>query len=503
MASSYSDKAWKDFLPEVYNWSSNIKPSWSTELKTGYCHVVAATETNKSLKLDAPDLSSELQSDLTKQAGEFGWSGKSGSLTVTISGQMFCLVSVRKIKTSKQQISRQFGIDTAAALKSNQVKALSFCKSSQLDDGAVFEGYTLGVYDKGLFKGSKIKGKDESTLPEALNFTCPEDGEHFEKHRQFAKASAFARMLQDAPANWLDPTKFAEIAKDISKDLGLKCTVEGREGLKKLGAGSFLSVAAGSSIEPQMITIEIDGEDNSRTTALVGKGLTFDSGGTSLKPPAGMGEMKYDMSGGSAVLASAMVLGNLKPKTKVVCIIGAVENMIGPNATRPGDVVVAMNGKSIDVQNTDAEGRLVLADCLCHAATFKPEAIINVATLTGACLHALGHSGAAMMSNKQSMADKLLNTSKEIGEPFWQLPLWPELEQEVKGDISDLVNIAKPNVLAGTIIGGVFLSEFVNNTPWAHLDIAGTGWSCKATGFPTSGGSSYALRTMSSFCLNS
>jgi len=503
MASSYYDKSWKNFLPQTYNWTNSIKPSWSNDLQAGYCHIIATTiDSNKSLKLDAPDLSKDLQSKLTKQAEDFGWTGKSASITLTCDDLNFCLVPICQTKSSKPQISRQFGIDVATALKSNQVKALTFCQSSQLDSGEIFEGYSSGLYDKGLFKGANIAGNNDIPFPEAIQFTGTESKASFEKHRQFAKGSAFARMLQDAPANWLDPIKFSQIAKDISKDLGLKCSVEGTEGLKKMGAGSFLSVAAGSNIEPQLITIEIDGEDNSRTVALVGKGLTFDSGGTSLKPSAGMGEMKYDMSGGSAVLAAAMVLGSIKPKTKVVCIIGAVENMIGPEATRPGDIVVAMNGKSIDVQNTDAEGRLVLADCLCYAQTFKPEAIIDVATLTGACLHALGHSGAAMMSNKQSMADKVINTANEAGEPFWQLPLWPELEQEVKGEFADLNNIAKPNVLAGSIIGGIFLSEFVdNNTNWAHLDIAGTGWSCKATGFPTSGGSGYALRTMSSFCL--
>jgi len=502
MTSSYSDKSWKDFLPQTYSWTSTIQPSWSNDLKPSYCHIVATTiDSNKSIKLDAPDLGKDLQEKLTKQAGDFGWNGKAGSLTLTVDDLKFCLIPICQTKTSKPQISRQFGIDTATALKANQIKALTFCQASQLDAGDVFEGYSSGLYNRGLFKGAKINGKDETPLPEAIQFTGTEDKTSFEKHRQFAKASAFARMLQDAPANWLDPVKFSQIAKDVAKDLGLKCNVEGTEGLKKMGAGSFLSVAAGSNIEPQLITIEIDGEDNSRTVALVGKGLTFDSGGTSLKPGLGMGEMKYDMCGGAAVLASAMLLGNIKPKTKVVCIIGAVENMIGPNATRPGDIVVAMNGKSIDVQNTDAEGRLVLADCLCHAQTFKPEAIIDVATLTGAVLHALGHAGGAVMSNKQSMADKVLSVANEVGEPFWQLPLWPELESEVKGEFADLNNIAKPNVLAGTIIGGIFLSEFIDNTTWAHLDIAGTGWSCKATGFPAAGGSGYALRTMSSFCL--
>jgi leucyl aminopeptidase len=250
-----------------------------------------------------------------------------------------------------------------------------------------------------------------------------------------------------------------------------------------------------------MIVIEIAGANPNETVALIGKGLTFDSGGISLKPGLGMGEMKYDMSGGAAVLGAAYFLGSVRPKSKVVCIIGAVENMPGPTATRPGDVVVAMNGKTIDVQNTDAEGRLVLCDLLHYAnVTYKPTLMVDIATLTGAVLHALGHAGAALMSNDQHTADHVLKTAREQGEPFWQLPLWPELEKEVKGECSDLANIAKPNVQAGTIIGGIFLAEFVGSTKWVHLDIAGTGWGCRATGFPAAGGSSFGLRTMVALC---
>jgi leucyl aminopeptidase len=175
--------------------------------------------------------------------------------------------------------------------------------------------------------------------------------------------------------------------------------------------------------------------------------------------------------------------------------------MPGSNATRPGDIVMAMNGKSIDVQNTDAEGRLVLADCLHYLnINYNPGLMVDVATLTGACLHALGHTGAAVMANDQAAADLVIESSRAIGEPFWQLPLWPELDKEIKGEVSDLANIAKPNVLAGTIVGGVFLREFVGETKWAHLDIAGTGWACKATGYPSAGGSGFALRTLTEIC---
>jgi leucyl aminopeptidase len=303
--------------------------------------------------------------------------------------------------------------------------------------------------------------------------------------------------MQDAPANWFDPLRFAEVAEDVCKETGVKISIHDKASLETLGMGSFLSVNAGSLNEPRMIVMEIDGVDNSRSVALIGKGLTFDAGGVSLKPGAGMEEMKYDMSGGAAVLGSAYYFSQVKPPVKTICIIGATENLLSASATKPGDVVVAMNGKTIEVQNTDAEGRLVLADLVHYAnVTFKPEMMIDVATLTGAVLIALGTVGAGLMANDDATAEHILKASKEIGEPFWQLPMWPELEAETKGSTADLNNIAKSSVKAGTIMGAMFIKEFVGNAKWAHLDIAGTGWNCKATGFPSSGGCAFGLRTM-------
>jgi leucyl aminopeptidase len=269
-----------------------------------------------------------------------------------------------------------------------------------------------------------------------------------------------------------------------------------------LGMGSFLSVADGGNTEPRTIVIEIDGKDNSKSIALVGKGLTFDSGGISIKPSAGMEEMKYDMSGGAAVLGVARYFSKVKPPVKVVCIIGASENMPSGTATKPGDIVRAMNGKTIEVLNTDAEGRLVLADCLHYAISqYKPAMVIDIATLTGAVLMALGCVGAALMANDAATAQHILKAAEGMGEPLWQLPLWPELEKETKSEIADLKNIAKANVKGGSIMGGMFLKEFVGDAKWAHLDIAGTGWNCQATGYPPGGGSTFGLRTMVAACM--
>jgi leucyl aminopeptidase len=251
-----------------------------------------------------------------------------------------------------------------------------------------------------------------------------------------------------------------------------------------------------------MIVMEIAGKDTTKTRAIIGKGLTFDAGGISLKPSKAMEEMKYDMSGGAAIMGSVYLLSKIQPATNVAALIGCAENMPGAKASKPSDLIRARNGKTVEILNTDAEGRLVLADTINYAATeFKPEFMINAATLTGSVIHALGHNGAALMSNNQPLADRLLQVAKKEGEPTWQLPFWPEIGKEIKGTCGDLQNIAKPGVLAGSIIGGIFLREFVEDVPWAHLDIAGAAWQCKATGFPKQGGSAYAVRTMAGMCL--
>lgn len=283
----------------------------------------------------------------------------------------------------------------------------------------------------------------------------------------------------------------------------MKCQILNKEQIAKLGMGSFISVSNGSNFEPRLIRIEIDGRDSSKTVALVGKGLTFDSGGTSLKPALGMGEMKYDMSGGAAVLATAHYLAKNKPATNVVCLIGAVEkNILSAGATRPSDVVKSMSGKTIEILNTDAEGRLVLCDVMHYARTeFKPALMIDIATLTGAVLYALGHAGAGLMVNDQKAADYVSKVARDVGEPLWQLPMWPELEKEVKSEVADLANIAKPSVLAGTILAATFLREFAGDTPWAHVDIAGTAVGCAATGYPSGGASAYGVRLLAGACM--
>jgi leucyl aminopeptidase len=263
--------------------------------------------------------------------------------------------------------------------------------------------------------------------------------------------------------------------------------------------GSFLSVAHGSDTDPKLVAIKIAGQNPSKTVALVGKGVTFDAGGINIKPSAGLEEMKFDMSGAAAVLGAAHYFTAVKPPVNVVCALGAVENLLGPHATKPGDVVKAYNGKTIEILNTDAEGRLVLADVLSYVTEkYNPDLVIDIATLTGAVIFGLGHAGAGVMTKEQKTADFLKLVSERVCEPMWQLPLRPELESEVSSQLADYKNIAKASVKAGPIMGALFLREFVKDhrCEWAHLDVAGTAWSCSATGYHTGGGSGYGVRAM-------
>jgi leucyl aminopeptidase len=239
--------------------------------------------------------------------------------------------------------------------------------------------------------------------------------------------------------------------------------------------GSFLSVAQGSSQPPKFIVMKYTGDPGGKELlALVGKGITFDTGGISIKPAERMEEMKYDMSGGAGVIATMRALGQLKPKVNVVGIVPATENMPGGKATKPGDIFTAMNGKTIEVINTDAEGRLILADALCYANKLGATKIIDVATLTGACVIALGHAASAAVSNNDDFVQQFLSAAKPSGERYWQMPLYEDYSSAMKSDIADLKNTGgRP---AGTLTAAAFLKNFVGETPWIHLDIAGTAY---------------------------
>ena len=249
--------------------------------------------------------------------------------------------------------------------------------------------------------------------------------------------------------------------------------------MAELGMNALLGVARGGSEAPKLIFLEYRHPEAVRTVALVGKGVTFDSGGISLKPPSKMHEMKFDMCGAAAVLCTMMAVSHLKPVINVIGVIPAVTNMPDGRAQTPGDIVRAYNGKTIEVQNTDAEGRLILADALAYTVdTCKPDVIVDIATLTGAAVVALGHVAAAVLGTDDAVVNGLVASGEATGEVLWRLPLWRDYEKQMEGTFADLSNVG-PDREAGTITGAAFLKAFVGNTPWAHLDIAGTAYGVK------------------------
>ncbi|MBI4348046.1 MAG: leucyl aminopeptidase [Elusimicrobia bacterium] len=291
----------------------------------------------------------------------------------------------------------------------------------------------------------------------------------------YAEAVAFARDLVNRGPSDKRPESLGKAAKDMS---GGTVTVQviGREEAEKLGMGSYLSVARGSSVPPCFVHLTYRPKGAKRKIGLVGKGITFDSGGLSLKPPQSMEEMKMDMAGAALVLAVFKVLERLKIKAEVQGFCAFTYNMPGPDATKPGDVVRAMNGKTIEILNTDAEGRLVLADALVYASRQNLDALLDFATLTGAALVALGSNVTAAMTNDKALLGRYGAAAKRAGEDVWELPLVKEYKDRIKSAVADLRNISKVRVEAGTIIGGLFLQEFVDGRPWVHFDIAGPAW---------------------------
>jgi leucyl aminopeptidase len=287
---------------------------------------------------------------------------------------------------------------------------------------------------------------------------------------------SLARRLAMMPGNICTPDYIAQTAGEIAARYGMGITILGRREMEAEKMGSFLAVAQGTPQEPKLIAMEYKGgKPSAKPVVLVGKGLCFDSGGISIKPAQGMEFMKFDMCGGAGVLGTMEAIGQMKPEVNVVGIVGATTNMPSGTAMNPGDVVKAQNGKSIEIINTDAEGRLVLADCLSYAKRFNPDVVIDAATLTGACVIALGHSASGVFSSEDSLIAEILAAGKRAGEPGWPLPMWDDYKDLIKSDVADVKNSGgRP---AGAVTAAMFLKEFAEGYSWAHLDIAGTAYS--------------------------
>ncbi len=309
----------------------------------------------------------------------------------------------------------------------------------------------------------------------------------------------FTRDVITEPPNVIYPESFVARAKELTKD-GVKVEALGEAAMKKLGMGALLGVGQGSVRESQLLVMRWDGAKDKSTDpiVIVGKGVTFDTGGISLKPPAGMWDMKWDMGGAGVVVGLMRALARRKAKVNVVGLCGLVENMPDGNAQRPGDVVTSMSGQTIEVLNTDAEGRLVLADVLWYAQQrFKPKAIVDLATLTGAIIAALSEHYAGIFSNNDDLSAKLIAAGQAVSERLWRLPMGDEYDRDIKSPIADMKNIGGGR--AGSITAAQFLQRFIKDVPWAHLDIAGVVWNEKGTALAPGGGTGYGVRLLNRF----
>ncbi len=316
-----------------------------------------------------------------------------------------------------------------------------------------------------------------------------------------AEATILARDMVNEPSNYMTPTDMAEAAGRLAKTYGLELTVLEREQMKKMRMGALLGVAQGSDQPPKFIVLKYRGRRSHETDiTLIGKGITFDSGGISIKPSEGMGEMKGDMAGGASVMAALGALAQLKPKINVAAVIAATENMPSGHALKPGDIVTAMSGKTIEIVSTDAEGRLTLADALEYARKQGTKYIVDVATLTGSIRVALGNVCTGVFSNNKELENKMIAAGAEAGELIWPMPMYPEYKESNKSEVADIQNTG--GRYGGAITAAQFLAEFVGDTPWVHLDIAGTSESDKEKGYIVKGATGVPVRTLVNLALS-
>ena len=363
---------------------------------------------------------------------------------------------------------------------------------------AIAEGTLLGSYEFNKYKSKQ----DDQTAVEAVEIVEFDDTKMGELRRGvdkgtvLADAVVFSRNMVNEPANYMTPTRMAERALKAAVDSDLDVEILDRPRLQELGMGAFLGVAQGSKEPPKLIVLDYRGdpENADNNLAIVGKGITFDSGGISIKPSERMWEMKGDMAGGAAVISAMKAIGQIKPKINVTGIVAATENMPGGSAQRPGDIVKTMNGKTIERDNTDAEGRLVLADAVAYAHSLGNRRIVDVATLTGAMVTALGHICSGIFGSDQKLVDQVNEAGDLAGERLWQLPTYPEYKEQYRSDVADMKNVGgRP---AGSITGALIIGEFVGDAAWTHVDIAGTSMSSKTDGYVVSGGTGVAVRTL-------
>ena len=409
---------------------------------------------------------------------------------------------VRRVSSEALRFLRRRGICKAVTIAHGAgVGGLSPEESGQ----AIAEGSMLGLYkfDRYHTNGDDSDGEfEELTVAELDEQRADAIRGGVLKGQAIAEATMIARNMVNEPANAMTPTSMAEVARSVAEENGLGFETLDNADMREMGMGAFMGVAQGSDEPAKLIVLTYQGDpDNPENNlGLIGKGITFDTGGISLKPAAGMEHMKGDMAGGASVIAAMQIIAQLKPGINVTGMVAATENMPGGAAQRPGDVVTAMNGKTIEVINTDAEGRLVLADALCLARERGITRLVDIATLTGAMVTTLGKACTGVMGNDDALIGDVIEAGKQTGEKFWQLPMFDEYKELIRSDVADMKNSGGRQ--AGSISAAFLLKEFVDGAAWAHLDIAGTSTSEKVSGYLVKGATGTPARTLAQLAVN-
>ena len=459
------------------------------ETLTSDCHIFGVYQ-NKQLFPAGKTISAGLQKMLAQEISRCEMTGKLGEavlLNIVPDSQIerILLVGLGENKPMPAKNYRKILSTAVNSLKKPYLKSLACC----LADLAV-EGMNLPwkvrqiveVFEDAVYQSNYLKSeKDAEVKLQSVAIFCQDDEMTSAKNGlaqglAIAEGVRFTKQLGDLPGNICTPSYMAEQVLELGKnylDLNIKIIEEAE--MKEMGMGSFLSVSRGSRQPAKLIVIEYQGGNvRSKPVVLVGKGLTFDAGGISLKPAQGMDEMKYDMCGGAAVIGTLLAAVKMQLPLNIIGLVPASENLPDGDANKPGDIVTSMSGKTIEVLNTDAEGRLILCDTFTYAERYHPEVLIDLATLTGACLVALGRVPSGLLGNDDALCNDLISAGESACDSVWRLPLWEEYQELLKSNFADLANIGGKD--AGTITAACFLSHFAKNFRWAHLDIAGTAW---------------------------
>ncbi|MFK8182007.1 MAG: leucyl aminopeptidase [Phormidesmis sp.] len=471
---------------------------------TGDCLVIGLLEESLPLTGILSDLNDKVSGMLQTLIEEEAFEGKAGTTAITRLGADSPIKKISVVGLGSSDGMALEGLRKGAATAARLAQkgksstlGLSFPvwnNSQALTAQAIAEGIALALNTDSRFKSEPDKNKTELTDVHLLSFAGQEDA--IQRAQKVCEGVILARELVAAPPNVVTPDKLAETAAELAEAYGLELNILEREQCEALGMGAYLGVAQASDLPPRFIhlTYKPSGEAKQKL-AIIGKGLTFDSGGLNLKPSgSGIEMMKIDMGGAAAVLGAAKVIAQIKPDVEVHFISAATENMVSGHAMRPGDILTASNGKTIEVNNTDAEGRLTLADALVYADKLGVDSMIDLATLTGACVVALGDDIAALFSPDEELAQSLSQAANLSGEKLWQMPMEDKYFEGLKSVVADMKNTG-PRA-GGSITAALFLQQFVKDTPWAHIDIAGPVWSEKENGYNSPGATGYGVRML-------